>query len=533
MFSTMHGTRIDVATNQLSNDPQIATLMNKHGARKFWAAVKAQGLEPQDVDGSHHMNHADYVTVHPKVPEAAADNIRNHRIKTWEDLRQSRLRDVEMCMENLSDDDVRRYWKCEKGVNPVDPRKDLPPVDQLGGMEKFNQMQAAHHAQVKAEQTRKATQLGLDFLMDKKKRDDADAKVAAFEKRIADYKKAQADENKARVAASQKKFEKRQQDAARAAQARAAWEDETEAALWERFSGANSRRTIRYSPDTLSAKLEANKQKRLSAFLQAREIEEATLQRIEDRRIREERRLEQRRLDNEEKVAMQRAESQANFQHRQVVIYARTKEWVDNKLSEHAKYKDKCAKARDDYKNLLKERSKFTRDTRDKFEKLTNQNKEKLANQRGASDAALLARHAAADERREELAKMKLKCDNDIYSYTEIKHHTFGELGRRRNAELKRRADAKQQAMIYDLAERQAKMLAQSASAFDLRKARQQISKESLTFQDNANEGFLKIQSEPDENKVIATMNALGFDMPKLPEKDDDIEEDDKPKAAF
>ena len=47
-----------------------------------------------------------------------------------------------------------------------------------------------------------------------------------------------------------------------------------------------------YSPEGLAAKLEANKQKRIAAFQQATELEEALLESLENRRISCEERLE-------------------------------------------------------------------------------------------------------------------------------------------------------------------------------------------------------------------------------------------------
>jgi len=74
---------------------------------------------------------------------------------------------------------------------------------------------------------------------------------------------------------------------------------------------------------------------------------------------------------------------------------------------------------------------------------------------------------------------------------------------------------------------------AQTHSQANLRKCRQQIAKETLTFQDQAYEGFLKIQREPDANKVIAQMNALGFDMPTLPDEEDAEEDLGASKPAY
>jgi len=401
-------------------------------------------------------------------------------------------------------------------------------------MDKFLEMQEKAQAKVKAEQARRAHALGMDFLTTKKKMDDADAKVAAFEKRIAEYRKQQAEENKERALAGERKQEKRKQDAARAAQQRREWEDETEAHLWERFSGARARRAHRYSPEGLAAKLEANKQKRIAAFHQAVKQEHEMLENLEDRRIACEERLEARRLAVEAARDQQRAESQAAFQKRQVMIHAKTTEWVENKLDQHAKFKQNFADSRNRYNDNLKEKSKSCSDIHKKRWDKVSQNKQRLNQNQNDSNEALMARHAAADQRREELNSMKIKNENDIFSFREIKHHSYGELRRRRGEEIKKRTDAQLQNLVFNLAEKKAKMHAQDMSSTNLRNCRMRIAKESLTFQDNANEGFLKIQSEPDEAKVIATMNALGFDMPKLPEKDDDDgPETEAPKAAF
>jgi len=529
MFSTMHGEKgLSESHKSLTNaDTALATMVNKHGARKFWAAVKAQGLEPEDVDRNARQNE---IKVNPNVPAPSVPQITAHRTKVWEDLRQARLREVEICLEDMKDDDIRRYWKCESGVNPISA-KDLPPVDTLGGMDKFNEMQQRMQDKIKEEQRRKANALGLDFLMEKKKREEADAKVAAFEKRIAEYKKEQAEEWKQRAIAGQKKQEKRKADAERASKARADWEDETEAALWDRFSGARSRRNHRYSPEGLAAKLEANKSKRVAAFAMATEMEEQMLERLEDKRLACEDRLEARRIDVQARLDQQCADRQAAFQHKQIVIHAKTTEWVEKKLEDHTAYTAKVDASRTWYANNLKERSKSSADLRKKTDARLQVNKAKLKGQQTQSNEDLMIRHGMADVRREELNAMKFKNENDIFTFREMKHHTFGELTRRRNVEIGKRTDAKNQACIINLAERQVKGQAQTHSLANLRKCRQSIGKESLTLMDRAAEGFLKIQCEPDEGKVIATMNAMGFDMPKLPEKDDEEDVVEEKKA--
>jgi len=528
MFGTLHGDRLHEASHNLSaSDGQLTTLMNKHGARKFWAAVKAQGLEPEDIDRSAAK---DAVKVHPKVPSASVPHVTAHRTKMWEDLRQSRLREIEICMEDMKDDEIRRYWACEQGVNPISA-KDLPPVETMGGMDKFNDMQETMHSKIKAEQARKANMLGLDFLTEKKKREDADAKVAAFEKRIAEYKRDQAAEWKEKAELGKKKAEKRKQDAAKAAKARADWEDESEVALWDRFQGARARRVHSYSPSGLQEKIEKARNKREAAFQQARQMEEQLLESLEERRISTDERLEANRQVTQARLDQQIADRQAAFQHKQVVIHAKTTEWVENKLSDHADFTTKVEVAKAQYKDNLKEKSKSCHDIRKKMTDKVNQNKAKLGSQKARDNEDLMMRHAAADVRREELNFMKFKNENDIYTFREMKHHTFGELTRRRNAEIKKRTDATHQACIIDLAERHVKGQAQYHSQRNLHKCRQDTNKESLTLMDRATEGFLKIQSEPDESKVIACMNAMGFDMPKLPEKDDEDAPEEERKA--
>merc|ERR1712224_478471 len=124
---------------------------------------------------------------------------------------------------------------------------------------------------------------------------------------------------------------------------------------------------------------------------------------------------------------------------------------------------------------------------------------------------ALMERHRQADIRREELQAQMLKNETDIFTYREVKHNTYGALTKARQDEIRKRTDAQLQALVYKVAENQHKDKAKSHSMNNLRNCRQQIAKESLTFQDAAYEGFLKIQAEPDKDKVIAHMNRMGF----------------------
>merc|ERR1719247_182328 len=102
-----------------------------------------------------------------------------------------------------------------------------------------------------------------------------------------------------------------------------------------------------------------------------------------------------------------------------------TTEWVENKLSEHAAYQAKVEKARDDYKGMMKEKSKSTSDIRRKATDKVNQNKQRLQGQSDQNNDDLMMRHAMADKRREDLAAMKFKNENDVFTFREMKHHTF------------------------------------------------------------------------------------------------------------
>merc|ERR1719498_1101127 len=270
----------------------------------------------------------------------------------------------------------------------------------------------------------------------------------------------------------------------------------------------------------------------MAAWEQACAMEEQLLQTLEERRLACEERLAIRKQEQEEEYARRRPESQANFQRRQVVIHAKTTDWVNQKLEDHQKFEDRVKANRAQYRQNMRERSKSCSDIAKKALDKVNQGKAKLREIEQNRNEDLMRKHVQADERREMLNQMKFKNENDIYSFREMKHHSFGELNKRRQEELKKRKDAEHQASIIRLAERHVAGQAQSYSQANLRKCRQDINKESLTLADKAAEGFLKIQSEPDQSKVVAKMNEMGFDMPKLPEKDEEAGEEET-KAAF
>lgn len=499
------------------SEPALSTMVNQYGHRKFWAGAKKLGLDADDLDPNHEKYR---VVVHERVPTDSVTRIKEHRSNVWDNLRQDRLKALDDTLKSMNDEDVRHYEKCTVGVHAV-TKDDLPPVDTLAGMDRFNEMQEATRKNVKALQARKAKAMGVEFLMEKKKKDDADAKVAAFEKRMKDYRAAQQKQWDERKKQSEQKANKRANDARQAAEARAEWEDETEAKLQARMQGAKERRGITYSPATIAAKLAANKQKRIDAFYQACEQEKEVLKRMADKQQAVAERLEEDRIKRNEFLEQRRQDAADKFQQKQIAIYHQTDKMVKKMLDDHGKHQEKLKRGTEAGIACMKERKKSTVEFRDKMLKLWQANHRRLEEETAESNDALMQRHHEADVRREELESMKLKNENDIFSYREVKHKTFGELTKRRQAEIRKRTDAQLQALVYHVAERQHMDTAQNASKGNLWKCRQEIAKESLTFQDQAYEGFIKIQREPDERKVIEMMNALGFDMPKLPEEDE------------
>merc|ERR1712187_459604 len=95
----------------------------------------------------------------------------------------------------------------------------------------------------------------------------------------------------------------------------------------------------------------------------------------------------------------------------------------------------------------------------------------------------------------------------------------WGELQKRRWKELQKASDAHTQSIIFKVAEEKKAHEAKVAGNADMQKKRQQINKESLTFQDHSNEAFIRIQREPDERKMRSKMHKAGFAMLE-PEED-------------
>jgi len=499
---------------------------NKYGARKIFAALRSMGLEPEEVDPESSKN----VSVTDLIPvKERKEKIKAQRIEIWEGLRQQRLRELKSTLEGHNADDTRRFERTGDGIRAV-VEADIPPAGELKGMGNFEEMQAKVYAKIKAEQQRKANTLATGFLQEKKRMEIADAKIEAMNARLKEYKAQQDAAIKAKRAAALKGQEKRQSQVERAAQERAAWEQEMEESAAERLAKARAARAHHYSKENLAAKLEAASQKRHVAFQKAAELEQRLVQKITDQQESLNERLEERRQEVEEKLRRQAEASQARFQNRQVKICAQQQEFVENTLEKHNTFKENHQRRHDEGRANLKARSKSCGDITRKAHDKWRQGFDRIQAATNESNDDMMERQRLAWERVQERRAQGLKCDNDVHSFREVKHQTWGELQRRRVTEYTKSHEAKTQALAFDLAERKAKVEHEAAGKYEMDRRRQQISKETLALNDRARAGFIKIQCEPDERKIVQMMEDLGFEMPKLPKADD---EEGAEKPAF
>ncbi|CAE7225640.1 unnamed protein product [Symbiodinium sp. CCMP2456] len=508
---------------------QIAALVDPqglHGTRRVLAAMIWLGLEPEDLDGSKDQN----VEVSAKVPDAErARRIKEERVGVWEGLKKARLIELEKRLQFMSEQDVRRCLRVKlgDGVRMVTD-DDLPPVTALEGMGDFEELQARAFQKIKDEQARKAALLASGFLMEKKRLDEADAKIAALEQRLKDYKKAQADAIEARKKENAKAQEKRQQGIQNTAKKRAQWEDETYNNLVNRITKARDARAKSYSKEGMSNAIEIGIQRRQRCFDQALERENALLESIEAASRTAEERLQVRRQEIEDECRRKAEESQAKFQERQIKIYAQTQDWVEKKLEDHAQfkahYKSRCQAGED----FMKARSKSAGEITKKAHEKWRANYNKVVAAQSQNNSNLLARQEAARVRAEETMALKLKCANDVHSFKEVKYKTWGELQRRRMEEIQKARDAQSQALVIKIAEGQAKARAREEGAMEVKNRRQRLGADTLALNDRAKEGFIKIKCEPDERRIIKVMSDLGFEMPRLPDEDEDEEGEKK-----
>merc|ERR1712151_246277 len=203
-------------------------------------------------------------------------------------------------------------------------------------------------------------------------------------------------------------------------------------------------------------------------------------------------------------------------------IYQEEQDWIVKTLTEHGKFADKHATARAALKATLKDRSKSCSDISRKAKEKWKGNYEREMTRRTEANNALMENYHAATARAGTNAELKLKCEQDVHTFREVKYNTWGELQRRRQEELQKSRDAHTQALVFEVAARQKADQSRDAGNAEMVRRRQQIAKETLSLNDRANEAFIKMQCEPDEMKIRQMMLDLGFSMPKLPDEEEE-----------
>lgn len=523
----LHQVEKQLAVLQPELDPE-----GWHGTRKIWAALQSTGLDIDDVEpGFVERGPA----LHQKVPADRASDIMQQRREIREGLRRSRIQQVREAMEALDDDAVRRFERTAvarrtggsgpRGVpcpRPLLP-EDLPPLEAIDGVAEFKAIQQRQMERVQHDQERKAAAICTEFLLGKKRAEEADARIEALNKRLKDYKQERENHWKQKKLEASKAEERRQANVTKAAHERAGYEDELQRKTEDSLANARARRGQHYSTDAMNDKMAKANAKREAAFDQAMELEERTLMELTERQNATEQRLYQRNLEVAEHMENRRQEAQEKFLHKQACVEAMKQEWAENKLKAHKAYVDHLGDARHRCRDVMKERSKSTGDISRKARDKWRTNFDRLQNEKAGRNAELLEREANAANRVEnELKPMKYKCGADVFSHVEVKEKTFGDLQQRRFAELKRAQEARTLAMCIAVAERDAKDAAKAQSQAEVAKKRVEAKKEILRYSNEASAIFLKIKSEPNEARVRAAMQSLGFKMPRIGGEDEE-----------
>jgi len=398
---------------------------------------------------------------------------------------------------------------------------DLPSAESHEGMEEFMEQQRAKQQKIEDEQQKKADLLVTGFLQEKKRMEESDASIAAFEKRMAEKKKEQEKERKERRNDYQKKLDKRDAQITRCQVEQHEKQEEIERSLNERLKRANATRAQNLSTENLRSKIEASESKRANIFWKAIKLEEQRMAQIENKTRAVEERLEERRALIAEEYRQRNEASQAKFHEGQIRVYQEEERYVNEKLDMHAKFLETHKEHRDRRKVAIQQRTKTATDTMRKARDKWRGNHEKEMNVMREGHAKVLEKHASVPARLDTLAPLKVKNGQDVFSNTDVKYNTWGELQKRRQKELAKSRDAHTQALVFEIAELNAKVQAKKDSAAEMNKKRDQVSKEILTLNDRAREGFQRIKCEPDEKKIHQTMANLGFKMPKLPDEEE------------
>lgn len=505
----------------------LNVLIEEHGRATVTAAGKAVGVrlaEIQEVPPNQ-------LEISDRIPADKAPHVRDKKAEVWNGLRQHRLALIQAKLQELREEDVHRFNQCVEGVNPVDP--DAIPVDGLGGMDEFKHGVEKMMLKSKHEQERKANMIVTDFLESQRAAKEAKERAADLERRRQEFKQALEDKYEARRKELQKKEQKRKDGAARAAEARREYENKCEEEMEMKMERAKKTRAEIYNKDKLREQAAESDKKRRYAFDQALAKELRVQGHIVDKMTRVDQRLHERSEVIAEEIREKKAASDEAFAKQRAQLHNFMEDKRMTRERKHHEYMTQCDTNRESGRQLLATRSKSCGDIRRKAVTKQRSNIDRIHNEMLTGHSEILERHRLASERCADLGALQLKCGQDIFSFQEVKHKTFGLLTTKNREMNKRCQDAEMQALVIELAERDAAAAAQARGRQKQADYRQKVFGETLKLQDHSREAFQKIQSSNNPEKIAKVMEGLGLPMPKLPEKEGAAGGDEEDKPAY
>eukprot|EP00930_Biecheleria_cincta_P069375 TRINITY_DN57115_c0_g1_i1.p1 TRINITY_DN57115_c0_g1~~TRINITY_DN57115_c0_g1_i1.p1 ORF type:complete len:408 (-),score=119.99 TRINITY_DN57115_c0_g1_i1:69-1292(-) len=393
-------------------------------------------------------------------------------------------------------------------------------------MERIQEQLARQLAKVEADQQRKANMICTTFLQNKKRADDCDAKVAAQQQRLAEYRKAQRDMYAQKAADAAKAADRRAATVAAVMRKREEHQDALEEEMTTKLNNARKKRSFHYSTENMGAKTEASNQKREKAFQDACAKEETMLNRMEQRRIFVEEKLAQNREEQRLYLENRRMEEEAKRQRKQLEVWQQKQDWIVDKLQFHKDNTQKIEDTRKRGNEAMKERSKSTGSIRNQWTAKWETNRNRILSQANSRHEELLEKQEA--QRRfveDELGPAGLLKRRNANSGGLPSEYNFEEMHPVRWAEIGQERAAHIQSINDKLVESDMKKEARDAAQREVFRMRQEASKDLLAYKTRADAVFLRIKAEPDERKIRSAMEGLGFKMPSLPKKDGEGEE--------
>lgn len=505
----------------------LEALTADYGREAVTAAAKAIGIRLKDLEEVP----AEQLAVSERVPDDKAQTLRQKKAGVWDGVRQQRLAMLRAKLRELKPDEVHRFAQCGNGVNTVDPN-DIP-VEGLGGMGEFKEGVQKMMQKSKRDQERKANMIVTDFLAKQQAAKDADQRAADLAQRQREFKQAQADKFEARRKELQKKEQKRKDGAARAAAERREYEDKCEADMEMRRQRANKTRAEIYNPQKLREKAMESEKKRTYAYVRAEEFSDRVQGEIAEKMRKVNERLEARDEAVKEDIKQKVEASVLNFEKKRQNVQNLLEDERITRETNHAEYIAKCNTMREQGREILVQRSKSCGDIRRKMFQKQQSNIDRVDQARVEAHTQVLERQRVASERCADLGQMRLKCGNDIFSYQEVKHNIFGQLNSKNRDMVKRSQDAAIQALVIELAERDAAEEMKRKGRKKQNDYRQKVFGETLKLADASREAFQKIQSSNNPEKIAQVMGELGLPMPKLPDKAGVAEQEEEEKPAF